>query len=242
MAGLRNVAVVLAGGTGTRFGRPVPKQLVPLAGRSILEHAIAAMQRSAVVDEIVVVMTPGHLDAVREIVAAGGYDKVRHIVPGGGTRNDSTAAALAALGPDEVNVLVHDAARPLVTEAVLTANVAALVDHEAVITAVGSSDTVVEVDPDSDRLVSILPRPRLRRCQTPQSFRLSMLRTAYAAALRDPDFTATDDATVVLRYRPDVPIAVVPGDAENLKITEPLDLFLAEQLLRRRGEADPTLR
>ena len=237
MAGLRNVAVVLAGGTGTRFGRSIPKQLVPLAGRSILEHSIAAMQRSAVVDEVVVVMAPGHLDPAREIVAGGRYDKVSRIVVGGGTRNDSTAAALAALGADEVNILIHDAARPLVTEAILAANVAALADHEAVITAIGSSDTVVEVDPDQDRLLQILPRPRLRRCQTPQSFRLSTLRAAYAEAARDPHFTATDDATVVLRYRPDVPIAVVPGDPENLKITEPLDLYLAEQLLARRGEA-----
>jgi 2-C-methyl-D-erythritol 4-phosphate cytidylyltransferase len=234
MAGLRNVAVVLAGGTGTRMGRSLPKQLIPLAGRPILEHSIAAMQRSPVVDEIVVVMTPGHLDLVSEIVARGGYEKVSQVVPGGTTRNDSTAAALAALGAKEVNVLVHDAARPLVTEAILAANVAALVDHEAVITAIDSSDTVVEVDPDRDHLVEILPRPRLRRCQTPQSFRLSTLRAGYAAAAQDPHFTATDDATVVLRYLPGVPIAVVRGDAENLKITEPLDLFLAEQLLRRR--------
>ncbi|HLL62108.1 MAG TPA: 2-C-methyl-D-erythritol 4-phosphate cytidylyltransferase [Propionibacteriaceae bacterium] len=235
MAGLRNVAVVLAGGTGTRMGRSVPKQLIPLAGRPILEHSIAAMQRSPVVDEIVVVMTPGHLDLVPEIVARGGYDKVSQVVSGGTTRNDSTAAALAALGPEEANVLVHDAARPLVTEAILAANVTALGDHEAVITAIGSSDTVVEVDLDRNHLVEILPRPRLRRCQTPQSFRLSTLRAGYSAAARDPAFTATDDATVVLRYLPDVPIAVVPGDPENLKITEPLDLFLAEQLLRRRA-------
>jgi 2-C-methyl-D-erythritol 4-phosphate cytidylyltransferase len=232
---MRNVAVVLAGGSGTRIGRLMPKQLIPIAGRPILEHSIAAMQRSPVVDEIIVVMVPGYLEPVRKLVAHGGYTKVSQVVPGGGTRNDSTAAALAALGPEEANVLVHDAARPLVTEAILVANVAALADHRAVITAVGSSDTVVEIDPDQDRLVEILPRPLLRRCQTPQSFRLSTLRDAYTAAARDPDFTATDDATVVLRYLPGVPIAVVPGDAENLKITEPLDLFLAEQLLLRRA-------
>jgi ribitol-5-phosphate 2-dehydrogenase (NADP+) / D-ribitol-5-phosphate cytidylyltransferase len=235
VAGLRNVAVVLAGGAGTRFGQSLPKQLIPLAGRPILEHSIAAMQRSPVVDEIVVVMAPGHLDPVAELVARGGYDKVSQVVPGGATRNDSTAAALAALGPEELNILVHDAARPLVTQSILTANVVALADHEAVITAIVSSDTVVEVDPTRDRLVQILPRPLLRRCQTPQSFRLSTIRAGYAEAARDPHFAATDDATVVLRYLPGVPIAVVPGDPENLKITEPLDLYLAEQLLRRRA-------
>jgi 2-C-methyl-D-erythritol 4-phosphate cytidylyltransferase len=232
---MRNVAVVLAGGTGTRIGQPLPKQLIPIAGRPILAHSIAAMQRSPVVDEIVVVMAPGHLEPVREMVIRGGYDKVSQVVPGGGTRNDSTTAALAVLGPEEANVLIHDAARPLVTETILAANVAALADHLAVITAIGSSDTVVRVDPDHDRLVEILPRPLLRRCQTPQSFRLSTLRAAYAAAAGDPDFTATDDATVVLRYLPEVSIVVVPGDPENLKVTEPFDLFLAEQLLRRRA-------
>jgi 2-C-methyl-D-erythritol 4-phosphate cytidylyltransferase len=240
VAGFRNVAVVLAGGTGTRMGGSLPKQLIPLAGRPILEHSIAAMQRSPVVDEILLVMTRDHLDLVPGIVTRGGYDKVGRIVAGGVTRNDSTAAALAALGPEELNVLVHDAARPLVTQAIVAANVTALAEHEAVITAIGSSDTVVEVDPDRRQLVEILPRPRLRRCQTPQSFRLSTLRAGYAAAARDPHFAATDDATVVLRYLPQVAIAVVPGDAENLKITEPLDLFLAEQLLRRRtGSAVP---
>ena len=234
MAGLRNVAVVLAGGTGTRVGDAVPKQLLALAGRPVIEHSIAVLQRCPAVDEIVVVMAAGHLDAVRELVAAGGYDKVARIVPGGGTRSDSTVAALAALGAAEVNVLVHDAARPLVTEQVVAAHVAALAGHEAVTTAIPSTDTVIAVDPAGTRMVETLARPRLRRLQTPQSFRLSTLRAAYAAAALDPAFTATDDATVVLRYLPGVPIAVVPGAEENLKITQPVDLDLAEELLRRR--------
>ena len=235
MPGLRTVAVVLAGGTGTRIGRPVPKQLLLLAGRPVIEHSIAVFQRSPAIDDIVVVMTAGHQDAVRALVAAGGYDKVRHLVPGGATRSDSTVAALAVLGESEADVLVHDAARPLVTEQIVAAHVAALAEHTAVTTAIPSSDTVIEVDPTGGRMVETLVRSRLRRLQTPQSFRLSTLRTAYAAAALDPGFTATDDATVVLRYAPGVPVAVVPGSEENLKITEPADLDLAEELLRRRA-------
>lgn len=237
MPGLRNVAVVLAGGTGTRIGHAVPKQLLVLGGRPVIEHSIAVLQRSPAIDEILVVMAPGHLDAVRKLVATGGYDKVRHVVPGGGTRSDSTVAALAVLGETEVNVLVHDAARPLVTEQIVAANVAALAEHEAVTTAIPSSDTVIEVDPAGDRMVQTLARARLRRLQTPQSFRLSTLRAAYAAAALDPGFTATDDATVVLRYSPGVSIAVLLGSEENLKITDPVDLDLAEELLRRRGRS-----
>ena len=234
MAGLRNVAVVLAGGTGTRVGHAVPKQLLALAGRPVIEHSIAVLQRSPAIDEVVVVMAAGHIDAVRALVAVGGYDKVRTIVPGGGTRSDSTVAALAVLGAAEVNVLVHDAARPLVTEEIVAAHVAALAEHAAVTTAIPSADTVIVVDPAGDQMVETLARPRLRRLQTPQSFRLSTLRAAYAAAALDPAFTATDDATVVLRYLPGVPIAVVPGSEENLKITGPADLDLAEELFRRR--------
>ncbi len=235
MSGLRLVAVVLAGGTGTRIGQPTPKQLLPLAGRPVIESSVAVFQRSPAIDEIVVVMAAGHHEAVRELVAAGGYDKVRHIVPGGVTRSDSTVAALAVLGATDGNVLVHDAARPLVTEQIVAAHVAALAEYEAVTTAIPSSDTVIEVDPAGDRMVRTLARPRLRRLQTPQSFRLATLRRAYAAAALDPGFTATDDATVVLRYAPGGPIAVVPGSEENLKITEPVDLDLAEELLRRRA-------
>lgn len=235
MAGLRNVAVVLAGGTGTRIGHAVPKQLLALAGRPVIEHSVAVLQHCPAIDEIVVVMAAGHLETVRELVAAGGYDKVRSIVPGGGSRSDSTVAALAVLGATEINVLVHDAARPLVTEQIVAANVAALAGHAAVTTAIPSADTVIAVDPAGMRMVETLARPRLRRLQTPQSFRLSTLRAAYAAAALDPAFTATDDATVVLRYAPGVPIAVVPGSEENLKITDPVDLDLAEELLRRRG-------
>ena len=115
---------------------------------------------------------------------------------------------------------------------------AALADHEAVITAIGSSDTVVEVDPDQDRLLQILPRPRLRRCQTPQSFRLSTLRAAYAEAARDPHFTATDDATVVLRYRPGRPDrrgARRPGEPQDHRAARPLPR--RGMLLARRADA-----
>ena len=88
---MRNVAVVLAGGTGTRVGLNIPKQLIKIAGKPIIEHTIAAMQASPLVDEIIVMMAPGHLDDVRAIVRSGGYDKVSQILEGAGTRNDTTA-------------------------------------------------------------------------------------------------------------------------------------------------------
>src|SRR6185295_9514733 len=106
----------------------------------------------------------------------------------------------------------------------------------AVDTAIPSADTVIQVDaaPTADgsepRMTDVLPRHLLRRGQTPQSFRLSTIRAAYARAGEDPDFMATDDCTVVLRYLPDVPIAVVPGHERNMKVTEPIDVYIADKL------------
>jgi len=229
---LRNVAVVLAGGTGTRVGLSIPKQLIKIAGKPIIEHTIAAMQASPLVDEIVVMMAPGYLDDIRAIVKKGDYAKVSQILEGAGTRNDTTAAALAALGDEECNVLLHDAVRPLVSQTIIAANVEALQTHEAVDTAIPSADTVIEVEPDREAIADVLPRHLLRRGQTPQSFRLSTIRAAYAQAATDPNFTATDDCTVVLRYLPDVPIAVVAGHERNMKVTEPIDVYIADKLFQ----------
>ena len=146
MTRLRNVAVVL-GRTGTRIGLNIPKQLIKIAGKPIIEHTIAAMQQSPLVDEIVVMMAPGHLDEVRAIVKKGDYFKVTQILEGAETRNGTTAAALAALGDEECNVLLHDAVRPLVSQTIIAANVDALQRYEAVDTAIPSADTVIQVTP-----------------------------------------------------------------------------------------------
>jgi 2-C-methyl-D-erythritol 4-phosphate cytidylyltransferase len=227
----RVVAVVLAGGLGTRVGSDRPKQLLRLGGTTILGHAIAAFERSPLVDEVLVVMAPGHLDAAHEVVREHGFATVRDVVEGGATRTASTLAALAVLGDEDVDVLVHDAARPLLPEHVVTACVEALRDHEAVEPVLPLVDTVVTVD--HDVVAGLHEREALRRVQTPQGFRLATLRRAYALATADPGFTATDDASVVVRYLPGVPVAVVPGDERNLKVTGPLDVVVAEHLLAR---------
>ncbi len=239
---LPNVAVILAGGTGSRVGLSIPKQLIKIAGKPIIEHTIIALSRSSLIDEIMIMMTPGHLDPVRQIVRDGGYRKVSQILEGAGTRNDTTRAALAALGDDECNVILHDAVRPLVSQTIIEANVRALRDYEAVDTAIPSADTIIQVDgelaggrrvgADQPVIADVLARPLLRRGQTPQSFRLSVLRKAYEIAGTDPGFTATDDCTVVLRYLPDVPIAVVDGHERNMKVTEPIDIYLADRLFQ----------
>jgi 2-C-methyl-D-erythritol 4-phosphate cytidylyltransferase len=229
-AAARTVAVVLGGGVGQRIGLPLPKQFVKVAGKPIIEHTLEVFESSADVDEIVVVMTAGHLAATEEIVQRGGFAKVSRVVQGGATRNESTLRALEALGDQECNVLFHDAVRPFVTHAIIGDCVAALREHAAVDVVIPSADTIVVAD--RDVLTGIPERSTLRRGQTPQGFRISTIREAYKLAAEDPDFAATDDCGVVLRYLPEVPIALVHGSEQNMKVTEPVDLFIADKLFQ----------
>ena len=236
---MRTVAVVLAGGSGERFGTPVPKQLLPLAGRPMIEHSVAAFERAPAVDQILVVMTAGHAGQVRDLLAAGGYAKVGKVIDGGPTRAGSTWCAITELGDDECDVLFHDAARPLVSQQTIADCAAALADHRAVGVAVPSSDTIAVV---SDGVMTAIPRrDSLARCQTPQGFRLSVIRRAYQLASADPafgDLPATDDCGIVLRYLPELGVHVVPGSERNIKITYPRDLAIAEALLREPAARD----
>jgi 2-C-methyl-D-erythritol 4-phosphate cytidylyltransferase len=243
VAKLRNVAVVLAGGTGARVGLSIPKQLIKVAGKPIMEHTIAALHNSPSIDEIIIMMAPGHLDAVRTILRPGAYPKVRQLLEGAETRNATTRRALDALGTEECNVLLHDAVRPLLSQRVIDDCLSALEPYEAVDTAIPSADTIIQVDEPTGRVIDdVLQRSLLRRGQTPQCFRLSVLRRAYDRAAEDPSFEATDDCTVVLRYCPEVPIAVVRGEERNMKVTEPIDVHLADKLFQLENHELPAAR
>ena len=234
----KNVAVLLAGGLGSRVGLNIPKQLIKVAGRTLLEHTLAALHGHPDVDEVVVMMAPGHTDAVREFTRGGAYPKVTDVLEGGDTRNATTQRAinhlLARASDAEVRILLHDAVRPLVTPRIIGECFAALETYSAVDVAIPSADTIIEVG-DDDTIRSIPPRASLRRGQTPQAFRLDVLASAYEKATADPDFTATDDCSVVLQYLPDVPIIVVHGDDRNMKVTEPIDVFIADKLFQLTG-------
>ncbi len=227
----RRIAVLLAGGFGVRIGLDIPKQLLKVAGKTLLEHTLAALDGHPMVDEVVVMMAPGHLDAVRAIVRTGGYQKVSAIEEGGQTRNETTQRALAVIGDDESHVLFHDAVRPLLSRRIVTECFEALEKHSAVDVAIPSADTIIEVGPDNT-IRDIPRRAALRRGQTPQAFRSSVIRRAYALAAEDLDFEATDDCTVVLRYLPDEPIWVVRGDERNMKVTDPIDVYIADKLFQ----------
>ncbi len=226
----RIVAVVLGGGAGSRFGGATPKQLLTLGGRTLIEHCVTAFRAAPGVDEVLLVMPPAFHGESARLVG----DQVSAIIPGGAARSDSVRGALAHLtarhDPQATGVLLHDAARPLVTQQIIADCVTALGKYDAAGTAVPTADTIVVAE---DGVMShVPPRETLLRCQTPQCFRLSVIARAHELAAADPDFTPTDDCGVVLRYLPDVPVHVVLGSERNIKVTYPGDLAVAEAMLR----------
>ena len=229
---MRMVAVVLGGGVGQRLGAGLPKQLLTLGGRTLVERCVAAFETAPGVDEILVVMARGYTGQV-EALLGDRYPKVTGVIEGGQARPDSVRAALATIaagaGGADCGVLLHDAARPLVDQRIIADCVAALRVHDAAGVAVPVSDTMVVTG--NGVMQSMPRRETLHRCQTPQCFRLSVISRAHELAAADPGFSPTDDCGVVLRYLPDVPVHIVLGSERNIKVTYPQDLTVAEALL-----------
>jgi 2-C-methyl-D-erythritol 4-phosphate cytidylyltransferase len=241
---MRIHGLVLAGGSGDRFGAEMPKQFVRLAGEPILLRSLRAIA-AAGVDRLVVVTHPSWLDETRALIAEAGVQPAPTIVAGGMTRNESTRNGLEALGDaaDDDIVVIHDAVRPLVPADVILRSIEPIMSGRAdgTDTVIPSADTLVIVD--GDDVVEIPERARYRRGQTPQSFRKRILDAAYREAAEAGDLSATDDCSLVLRHVPGVRIVAVPGDEVNLKITTRTDMVLADRMIQMRTlspTTDPT--
>lgn len=240
---MKNIAIILAGGIGARVGGALPKQLLPLAdGRTILEHAIDAFQQAECIDEICLVMHPNYIDYAQQMCDNNDWDKLKHIVPGGNERWESSVNAIrlymdqpsTSFSNEDVGyaLLLHDAARPFVSQDIIANVCQALETHEAVVVAVPSTDTVYEM---KEGVVARIPnRATIMRAQTPQAFHLPLIAKAYAKALGVNDLNevasmqthlpATDDCGVVFNHMPQVPIHIIPGEEKNKKITYKEDL------------------
>lgn len=225
------IAVVLAGGTGKRFGADRPKQFLELNGQTLLAHSLSAFECCGKVDEICLVVHPDWLDEGRREVERGGFRKVRHVVAGGSERYDSSVNALRQYEGVDGCILFHDAVRPLVSQQIIERVVDALNSHEAVGVVVPCVDTIVVKK--GETLQSVPDRATLGRMQTPQGFRLDTIRRAYHRALQDPAFQSTDDCGVVHRYLPEVGIHLVAGEERNRKLTYRDDLPLFRLLLEK---------
>ncbi len=221
-----NIAVVLAGGIGARVGGNLPKQLLPLAdGKTILEHSVDAFDEADCVDEVCIVMHPDYICEAEKMLRENSWKKVRYIIPGGKERWESSVNAIRkyqeVLSADEFlksNILLHDAARPFVSQRIIADVCKALKEHEAVVVAIPSTDTVYEMQ---DSCVARIPnRSTIMRAQTPQAFRLTLIAEAYAVETQYiASVQATDDCGVVHKNLPNTPIHIVLGEEQNKKIT-----------------------
>jgi 2-C-methyl-D-erythritol 4-phosphate cytidylyltransferase len=235
------VALVPAAGRGERLGPGDPKAFRQLAGSSLLAHAVRSLIAAPRVESVVIAVPAGTEGQVRADLSRALPDVPVIVVPGGSSRGHSVAFALAAAPMECDVVLVHDAARPLVPRQVIDAVIdEVLAGAPAVVPVLPIADTVRRVD-DRGVVVETPSRDSLRAVQTPQGFPRDVLERAYAPFLADrPEDAAdptvmlhTDDAGLVERLG--LPVHVVPGAEEAFKVTRPLDLLVAEAVLRRRS-------
>lgn len=225
------LAIIVAAGRGERMGAARPKAFLGLAGEPLLSRAARAFAAAPAIDAIVAVVPEAEIGAARELLAP--VAKPLHVVPGGERRQDSVLAGLkqAPDGFDGV-VLVHDAARPLVTPELIE-DVARLAESQgAAIPLVPMVDTVKRVV--DGQVVATLDRATLGAAQTPQGFRFALIARAYEQAFRDR-VVLTDEAMAVERLGHAV--ATVPGSLRNRKLTTPEDMAWAEALLREEARA-----
>ena len=228
---MTNVAVILAGGMGTRVGGNTPKQLLPLSdGRSVLEHSVDAFEAASCIDEIVIVMHPEWIKEAEELCRRNTWQKVRQIIAGGSERWESSWHAIQAFSGQlsDISLWLHDAARPFVSQRILSDVAEALETHAAVTVGVPVTDTLYKVrrdDVQGTKEVEAIPsRADFMRAQTPQAFHLDVLKEAFERALAQGQVAVTDDVGIVQAYMPEQPIFIVSGEEANRKITYAEDL------------------
>ena len=224
----KDVAIVLAGGSGSRMQSDVPKQFLPLGGKPVITYALSAFENSAV-DEIVLVSSAEGLDRCRDIVAQYHFRKVTHIISGGAERYDSVYAALRRITQADY-VYVQDGARPFVTPELIAGMREAVRSEKAVVAAMPVKDTIKVADA-LGYAVNTPDRSTLWQIQTPQVFAWDLLWDAYTRMMQVEHADVTDDAMVVERYT-DQRVKLYPAFYRNIKITTPEDLIVAESYLK----------
>jgi len=216
-------AVIVAAGSGTRLGYDMPKAFVPLKGEPMILHSLRVFQVHAAIDSVILVVPYDLREAAAALVATSGLTKVRAVVPGGKERKDSVSNGLRELASDTAAVLIHDAARPLVSSAVIDRVIAGLVDCKAVFPGIPSADTVKRIDTKTGVVKETLNRDELCCVQTPQGFRAEVV--SYLLQRARELTTAFDEAMIAEEI---TPVKAVAGESRNFKITVEQDLKLAE--------------
>lgn len=231
---MKNYGIILASGTGNRYGGDIPKQFVKIAGKTVFEHTIEVFEKSEYIDEIIIVITPDYRHVAEELLIKNNFKKVKKLLNGGSIRKESASIGINSIEEDEANVLIHDCARPFLSQRIIRDCVEALEKYDAIDVAIPSADTIIKVN---DNIIESIPdRKFLKRGQTPQCFKLSIIKKAHELSKNDTNFT--DDCGLVVKYNL-ADVYVVDGEGENIKITYPEDIFMADRLFQVRSLETP---
>jgi len=220
-------ALIAAGGRGERIGGILPKQFVEIKKKPVLAYTVEKFEKCELIDEIILVVPEDYMSFCSyNMVDVGDFKKVKRILSGGKERQDSVYKGLLALPKDTDIVIIHDGVRPFISTEKIGKSIEMCKKEKAVILALPVNDTVKRVD--EDYIVTTLDREKLWIVQTPQTFEYKLILEAYKKAIED-GFTGTDDSSLVERLG--FKVRVLQGESQNIKITSPEDLVLAEKMI-----------
>ena len=222
-------AIIAAGGLGKRFGHRIKKQFLELNGQPILYYSLNRFEECELVSDIILVLPEDEIDEyTTKIRKAGRFNKIKDIVPGGQHRQDSVYNAIQVISEETDILVVHDAARPLISINLIESTINEAVNQGCAICAVRVRDTIKKSGLYNSHVESTLDRESLYLAQTPQAFRYEIIKKAFDDAIAN-NFLGTDESSLVERigYRP----SIVPGSQFNIKITEQADIKLAKTYL-----------
>lgn len=228
---MKTYAIILASGAGSRFGSEIPKQFLKINNKMILEHSLEAFEFNVAIDEIILVTNKQYIDKCSKIIKVNNYKKVQNIVAGGKERNDSVFNALEQINDKNAKILIHDAARPLVSQRIINTCIEKLKTYKAINVVLDCTDTLITTK-NNTFCDKTLNRNNIKRVQTPQAFELNTIKKAHELLKSSTlSINVTDDCGLV-NYFNLAEVFLVKGDENNIKITYPIDLIIAQNILK----------
>jgi 2-C-methyl-D-erythritol 4-phosphate cytidylyltransferase len=229
-----NVAIILSAGLGLRFKKNTnnpPKQLAKVAGKTLLEHTLEKFEKNEKINEIILVVNQDSKKIQEKIIKENDFKKVKKIILGGTTRQESSRNGIFACDVKRTEkILIHDVTRPLVSNEIINKIVTALDVYKAVTVAIHLTDTLLKVNKNSF-IIDIPKRSQFMREQTPQGFDYKIIKKAHRLAIKENFNEITDDCGLIKRYKLSN-IFVIQGEEENIKITYPNDIHIADKLFQ----------
>lgn len=230
---MKIVALIAAAGKGKRMNARISKPFIPIFGKPILAYTIEKFEKCKLIDKIYLVVNSEEKELCsRDIIIKYNFTKIQELIDGGETRQDSILNGLKALDKDTDIVVIHDGARPLIEETIIQDSIETAQEYGAAIAAIPIKDTVKKCGKDFF-VNKTLNREEIWRAQTPQTFKYGLILPAYNQAYKYK-YLATDDAAIVERYGHKVKLII--GSEENIKITTPFDMIVAENFLKKGTE------